>query len=165
MLNNERAEHVAILAAALNDPRRSRIHDPRRGQYAVTFNTRDMNEAGMLERMLTAVGLSPQTNLKRDENGEPIYAFVVLYGHSDQRQLFELLKEKLDFERSEQLERLVLARGPIPLDIKGRIREASSLWGWSPETIATKMNDKGIVAGMGGMRWTAKKVKAALDDD
>ena len=121
-----------------------------------------MAEAETLEQQLKALGLNPKTNYKRDEAGEPIFAFVVLYGHPDQRALFELTKAQLQFERREQFELLVLARGPIPPDIKQRIRDAVSLWGWSPDKIADKMNTGGVVAGMGGKQWTAKKVKAAL---
>jgi hypothetical protein len=159
---NER--QLATIATALNDPRRSTIQDPRRGQYAVTFKTSDQSEAETLAQTLRALDLTVQTNYKRDSEGTPIYAFVTLYNHDDQRRLFELAKDKLEFERSEQLQRLVAARGPLPADSRERIRQAATVWGWPAETIATKMNQAGVIAGMGGKHWTAKKIRTILAD-
>lgn len=155
---------MAGLATALNDPRRTTIGDPRRGQYTVTFRTGDMTEAASYEHALTAVGLNARTNHRRNEDGEAIYAFVVLYDHSDQQQLFELVKERLEPERRQALETLVLARGTVPPDIKRRINDALHLMGWSAAKTAEKMNAAGVVAGMGGHRWTGNKVKAAVAD-
>jgi hypothetical protein len=87
-------------------------------------------------------------------------AYVVLYDAADQRRLFEVLESRLDPERHQRLEDLVLARGPIPDNILKRIRRASEIW--SADRIAEALNGQGIIAGMGGIRWTAKKVRAAL---
>jgi hypothetical protein len=151
---------VAALAAALNDANRSLIGDPRRGSYAVSFRTKDINEARRLAKHLESLGLNARTNIRFDDRGEPTLAFVVLYDAADQQRLFEVLESRLDPERHQRLEDLVLARGPIPDDILKRIRRASEIW--SADRIAEALNGQRIIAGMGGIRWTAKKVRAAL---
>jgi hypothetical protein len=88
-------------------------------------------------------------------------AYVVLYSASDQRTLFEAVESELNEERRQALEDLVLARGPIPPHILERIRKAKRR-GWSATKIADTMNERGIIAGMGGVHWTPKKVRAAL---
>jgi hypothetical protein len=155
---------VAALAAALNDANRSLIGDPRRGSYAVSFRTKDINEARRLAKHLESLGLNARTNIRFDDRGEPTLAYVVLYDAADQRCLFEVLESRLDPERHQRLEDLVLARGPIPDDLLKRIWAVSERLAWSADRIAEQMNRQGIIAGMGGIRWTAKKVQAALDE-
>jgi hypothetical protein len=155
-------EAVAALAAALNDANRSLIGDPRRGSYTVSFRTKDMNEARRLAKHLASLGLNARTNMRFDDRGEPTLAYVVLYDAADQRRLFEVLESGLDPRRHQRLEDLVLARGPIPDDILKRIWSASTSRGLGADRIAKALNDQGIIAGMGGIRWTAKKVRAAL---
>jgi hypothetical protein len=36
--------------------------------------------------------------------------------------------------------------------------------GWKFAKIADKMNEQGIIAGMGGVRWTPQKVRKALTE-
>jgi hypothetical protein len=153
---------VAAIAAALNDANRSLIGDPRRGSYAVSLRTRDVNEARRLASHLASLGLTARTNVRYDDRGEPTLAFVVLYDAADQRRLLEALESRLDPRRHQRLEDLVLARGPIPDDLLERIRALSELPSWSADRIAQQLNGKGIIAGMSGIRWTAKKVRAAL---
>ena len=155
-------EGVAYLATALNNADRSIVGDPRRGSYAVSLKTKDMDEARQFAKHMASLGLEPRTNVRRDEQGQPILAFVTLYDADDQRRLFETIEGHLGPHRRQRLENLVLARGPIPDDILERIWNASELHRWSAQTIATKMNELGILAGMRGIRWTAKKVRAAL---
>jgi len=151
---------VAALAPALNDANRSLIGDPRRGSYAVSFRTKNMNEARQLAEHLASLGLNARTNVRYDDRGERTLAYVVLYDAADQQRLFEVLESRLDPERHQRLEDLVLARGPIPDDILKRIWRASEIW--SADRIAEALNGQMIIAGMGGIRWTAKKVRAAL---
>jgi hypothetical protein len=153
---------VAALAAALNDANRSLIGDPRRGSYAVSFRTKDINEARRLAKHLESLGLNARTNIRFDDRGEPTLAFVVLYDAADQRRLLEALESRLDPRRHQRLADLVLARGPIPDDLLERIQALSELPSWSADRIAQQLNGEGIIAGMGGIRWTAKKVRAAL---
>jgi hypothetical protein len=102
-----------------------------------------------------------RTNIRHDENGDPIRAYVTLYKADDQRRLFEVIEERLKPERRQRFEDLVVARGPIPDDILEKIR-VSAERGRRPDQIANRMNEIGVIAGMGGIRWTAKKVRAAL---
>jgi hypothetical protein len=156
---------VAALGSALNDANRSLIGDPRRGSYAVSFRTKDMKEARRLADHLASLKLNPQTNVRCDDRGEPTLAYVVLYDADEQRRLLGVLESRLDPDRRRRLEDLVLARGPIPDDLLQRIWAASERLAWNAEDrIAEQMNKQGIIAGMGGVRWTAKKVRAALDE-
>jgi hypothetical protein len=162
MLTTRRA--VAGLAPALNDANRSLIGDPRRGSYTVSFRTNDMSEARRVANQLASLGLNARTNLRYDDRGEPTLAYVVLYDAADQRRLFEILESRLDPNRRQRLEDLVLARGPIPDELLERIWVASERLDWSADQLAKEMNRQGIIAGMRGIRWTVKKVRAALDE-
>lgn len=93
--------------------------------------------------------------------GQPVVAYTHIYGKEDQRKLFDRLQSKLNEPRRDLFERLVLARGPIPEDILDRMVKARQR-GWKFSKIAEKMNEQGIIAGMGGIRWTAQKVTKAL---
>jgi hypothetical protein len=161
-LHNPTGAAAAAVAAALNDADRSITGDPRRGTYAVSLLTKDMHEARQLARQLASLGLEARTNVRHDEHGEPTFAYVTLYDAADQRRLFDLLERHLDADRHQRFEDLVLARGPIPDDILERIWRASEVCSWNAETIAQKMNERRIIAGMGGIHWTARKVRAAL---
>jgi hypothetical protein len=152
---------VAVVVAALNNADRSRIGNPRRGTYAVSLVTEEPSEARQYAKRLASLGLKVQTNVYRDENGEPLRFFVTLYGASDQKRLFELTESQLRPERRQRFEDLVLARGPIPDNILKTIRIRTEQ-GLKPGQIANRMNEKGVIAGMGGVRWTAKKVRFAL---
>jgi hypothetical protein len=144
--------------------RRSLIGDPREGVYKVSFTTNDMKEAMTLARQLARIGIVPTTTISHDvQFGAPIFAHVNIYAKTDQKCLFEITESKVDQARRKQLEDLVLARGPIPEEIVEKIA-ISAERGRTPEQIAAKMNQVGIIAGMGGIRWTGKKVRAALDD-
>jgi len=162
MFSKRRA--VAALAPALNDANRSLIGDPRRGSYTVSFRTKDMSEARRFANHLASLGLNARTNFRRDELGEPTLAYVVLYDATDQRRLFEILESHLDRDRRQRLEDLVRARGPIPDELLERIWAASERFAWSADRIAEEMNSQRTIAGMGGIRWTAKKVQAALEE-
>jgi hypothetical protein len=157
-------EAVALIAAALNDADRSIIGDPRRGSYAVSLVTNDIDEARQLEAHLASFGFEARTNVRRDEHGQPRLAYVTLYDAADQRRLFDVLEGHLEPNRHQRFEDLVLARGPIPDDILQRIWRASETFAWTAERIAQEMNKLRIIAGMGGIHWTAKKVRAALDE-
>src|SRR5207244_382633 len=88
-------------------------------------------------------------------------AQVTIYAKGDQKHLFECTHTRLSREQHQRLEDLVLARGPIPDDILEKIW-ISQQKGRKPNQIAERMNELGVIAGMGGKRWTAKKVGNAL---
>jgi hypothetical protein len=152
----------AVIAAALNDRDRSQIGDPREKQYKVAVRFESIKEALVFARQLAPLGIAPSTTIIHDEvSGYALGAVVKIYGKEAQRTLLDLVCSDLDEPRREQLQDLVLARGPIPEDhlermAKGRAR------GWSHSKIAEKMNKQGIIAGMGGVRWTPQKVKNHL---
>ena len=149
---------MALLAAALNDPSRSRIGNPRTGTYAVSLIAHDGGELETLERAVALLAVRSQTNQRA---GDPLVAYVAIYDRDDQRRLLEAVAELLEPGRHKRLDDLVRARGPITPELLERIRRADSL-GWSHETIATKLNEGGFIDGMGGKRWTPSKVKKAL---
>jgi hypothetical protein len=149
--------------AALNDPDRTLIGDPRERVYKVAFQFGTVKEALELARQLAMIGIVPRTMIDHDEFGLPLLAQVTIWAKDDQRRLLEGAPETLDESQHQKLEDLVSARGPIPEDILERMVQARER-GWSSARTASKMNEQGIIAGMGGVRWTARKVKAALVD-
>ena len=154
-------EAVADVTASLNDPERSLIGDPRRRGYKVALVSADMREAMRLARYLANLGIVPSTTITHDEFGAPVLAHVNVYSRTDQEALLQTLKRQLLPERLQALEDLVLARGPIPHGLLERIANADRL-GKSPQKIADRLNAEGVIAGMSGVRWTAKKVRSAL---
>jgi hypothetical protein len=152
---------VAELATAFNDPNRSRIGDPRRRSYAVSVVANDMEEANRVAKQLVELGSEVRTNVRYDETGEPTLVYVTLYDASDQKRLFELIEARLDAEPRRRFEDLVLARGPIPDDILEKIWHAAQR-GWKVQQIADRLNELGLIAGMGGVHWTPRKVRDAL---
>jgi hypothetical protein len=153
---------VAAVTTALNDKDRATIGDPRMKQYKVVVQYGSLKEAFALAQSLALLGVTPRTTVHHDDrSGEPIFAEVNVYGKEAQQQLRVVVGTKLRESRREQLETLVLARGPIPDDILAKIW-ISAASGRKPHQIAEKMNELGIIEGMGGVRWTHQKVKAAL---
>jgi hypothetical protein len=146
------------VAAALNDRGRSQIGDPRRGTYHVSLVVVDREDIDRVERALASLDVRSRTN---PTPGRPFAAYVTIYGQKDQRHLFEVVEQLLERDRHNQFEDLVRARGEITPELLDRIRRADGL-GWSPEMIAAKLNEGGYIDGMGGIRWTAKKVKKLL---
>jgi hypothetical protein len=155
-------EAVAAIAAALNDPKRSLIGDPRQQVYKVSLITMDMREAMQFARQLARVGVTPKTTIEHDQSGGPARAEVTIWSKGDHRALLEAVQAKLASRRQKQLEDLVLAFEPIPAELLERIARADER-GMSPRQIAVKLNELGIMTGMGGKRWTCQKVKKALD--
>jgi hypothetical protein len=122
----------------------------------------DLKSAFQFARQLARLGVIPQTTVLHDRLlGAFVVALVNIYGKEDQRRLLEVVRPKLNEPRRQALEDLTLARGPIPHDILERMVKARER-GWRPAKIALKMNEQGIIAGMGGVRWTSKKVRTAL---
>jgi hypothetical protein len=154
-------EAVATVVAAFNDPDRTQIGDPREGKYHIGVQFTNLKDAFDLARRLARLGIIPRTTVLHDDMfGEPVVALVNIYGKEDQRKLLDGLRSKLNELQLERFERLVLARGPIPEDIIERMVKARAL-GWKVSKIAEKMNEQGIITGM-GKRWTPTKVKNAL---
>jgi hypothetical protein len=149
---------VALLAAALNDPSRSQIGNPRTGPYHVSFMAADYDELSALEHALRASGVQSQTN---PAPARPFVAYVAVYKREDRRRLYEVVEAKLEPERRKRLDDLIRAFGPIPPELRERMRATIAV-GKSYEYLAAKLNEQGIVDGMGGTPWTAKSVKKAL---
>ena len=157
-------DSVAVLVAAFNDVNRSLIGDPRRrGRPGVGIETQNLEEVQVLAGHLTSLELQVQTTIQHDSGGNVGSALVAIYDASDQKRLFEALEHQLDSGRRQQFEDLVLARGPIPDDILENIWR-SYQGRRTPHQIASRMNDLGVIAGMGQIRWTATKVERALNE-
>jgi hypothetical protein len=153
---------VAAVAAALNDAGRALIGDPRKRQYKVAVQFAQLKEAFEFARQLARIKIVPSTTIVHDEMfGAPVAAIVNVYGKDDQRRLLELLASRLDESPRTKLSDLVLARSPIPDGIVERMVQARERH-WNFAKIADKMNEQGIIEGMGGVRWTPQKVKQAL---
>jgi hypothetical protein len=152
---------VAALADALNDAKRSLIGDAREGVYKVAFKTNTGKEAIEVARQLARIGIVPRTTIEHDNFGNPIAFYVTVWSNTDQKAMLELTNARLQPRRRDQLNDLVLARGPVPDDVLERIWNAAQR-GMSPARSSEKLNELGIIAGMGGKRWTATKVRNAL---
>lgn len=153
---------MAAIVDALNDADHTLIGDPREGVYKVAFGSRP-KEAMERAKQLARIGIIPTTSIEHDSFGTPDWAKVTIYAKSDQKHLFECTETRLSREQRQRLEDLVLARGPIPDDILEKIW-ISHQKGRKVNQIANRMNELGVIAGMGGRRWTAKKVRNALAD-
>jgi hypothetical protein len=107
--------------------------------------------------VVARLGIIPSTTiLHEDMFGEPAASVVNIHGKEAQRALLKQVGRKLDEPRLKKLQDLVLARGPIPEDILERTAKARER-GWSYLKIASKMNELGIIEGMGGVRWTPQR--------
>lgn len=154
-------EAAAAVVAALNNADHTLIGDPRKKGYRIAFGFAELKEALPFARQLALLGITPHTTIKHDAFGWPVLTSVNVLGKDDQRGLYEGLASQLDTPQAEALGALVLARGSVPDDILERMVMARTR-GWKPVKIAQKMNEEGIIAGMGGVRWTPQKVKKAL---
>jgi hypothetical protein len=154
---------VASLAAALNDPQRTRLGNPDRNTWTVTFFPRSADQIFRLTRDLDQFGVRFQVNHRSAEHqaGE-IIAYVVIYDLEEQRKLLELVRDQLSESRGEAFEKLVLARGPIPDDVRERMINSIDS-GKSPEYVAAKMNELDVIPGR-GQKWTPKKVRKAVNN-
>jgi hypothetical protein len=155
-------EALAAIVDALNDVDRAVIDDPREGTYRVGFGTSDMKEAMERAKQLVRIGIVPRTSIEHDHMfGTPVWAQVTIYAKGDQKHLFELTQTRLSQKQGQRFEDLVLARGPIPDDILEKIW-ISHERGRKPNQIAQRMNELGVIAGMGGKCWTSQKVRKAV---
>jgi hypothetical protein len=154
-------EAVTAVAAVIENRERSVIGDPRQGIYKVSLTTGNMKEAMQFAKDLARLGIVPTTTIEHDQFGGPTWANVNVYTNSDQKALLDAVGPLLKPRRRQELTDLVLARGPITNDLLERIVNARTR-GMSPQKIAGKLNELGEIAGMGGIRWTAKKVSRAL---
>jgi hypothetical protein len=156
-------EAAAAVAAALDDPERSLIGDPRQGLYKVSLVSSDMREAMEFAKQLARLGISPTTTITHDELGQPLMAYVNVYAVDAQKALLEIVQAKLSEKRRQALADLVLARSPIPDELLEKIWTSHER-GRTPYQIATRMNERDVMPGRGGKGWTAKKVQAALSE-
>lgn len=160
MDNQERA--VAHLAAYLNTPDRSRIGNPRKNTWFVSFVESNVHELARLGENLSLLGVKYQANYAKAERVERSdVAYLATYWYDDQQRLFEAVKDHLAKHRRKLLEDLVLARGPIPKELLAKMR-ATIRVGKGYAYLAEKLNELDIVAGMGGKPWTGRKVLLAL---
>jgi hypothetical protein len=156
-------EAAAAVAAALDDPERSLIGDPRQGLYKVSLVSSDMREAILFAKQLARLGISPTTTITHDEFGQPLMAYVNVYAVDGQKVLLESVQAGLSEPRKQALEDLVLARTPIPDELLERIWTSHER-GRTAHQIATRMNELDVMPGRGGRGWTAKKVQVALSE-
>lgn len=153
---------LAAIVEALNDVDRTVIDDPREGAYRVAFGTSNIKQAMERAEQLATIGIIPRTSIEHDSFGTPIWAEVTIYANGDHKHLFECTQTRLRREQRRRFEDLVLARGPIPDDILEKIWISHHRGGRKLNQIAERMNELGVIAGMGGKRWTAQKVRKAL---
>jgi hypothetical protein len=156
-------EAAAAIAAALDDPERSLIGDPRQGLYKVSLVSSDMREAMQFAKQLARLGISPTTTITHDDFGQPLTAHVSVYAVTAQHALLEIVRAGLSEPRRQALEDLVLARSPIPDELLEKIWTSYER-GRTPNQIATRMNELDVMPGRGGKGWTARKVQAALSE-
>jgi hypothetical protein len=156
-------EATAAVAAALDDPERSLIGDPRQGLYKVSLVSSDMREAMLFAKQLARLGISPTTTINHDNFGQPLSAHVNVYAVSEQEELLEIVQAGLSEPRRQALKDLVLARSPIPEELLEKVW-TSHARGRTAHQIATRMNELDVMPGRGGKGWTAKKVQAALSE-
>jgi hypothetical protein len=157
-------EAVSNLAARLNDVRRTRIADHRQNNWTVSFVSTDVHELASLATALEALGIEYQTNYARAEDprrAERHRAFLAIYDHQGQTQLLEAVRPLLAGPRLLKLEELVAARGPLSDELLRRMT-ATIAFGKDHAYLADGLNRQGIIAGMGGHKWTARKVRKAL---
>ena len=152
---------MAAIVDALNHADHTLIGDPREGVYKVAFGS-DPKEAMERARQLARIGIIPTTTIEHDSFGFPMWAQVTIYAKGDQEHLFECTHDRLSREQHKRLEDLVLARGPIPDDILEKIWISHHRGGRKLNQVAERMNELGVIAGMGGKRWTGQKVRKAL---
>jgi hypothetical protein len=88
---------------------------------------------------------------------------LAIYAHEGQTRLLGFVAALLDGTRLRELEDLVAARGPVPEEILRRM-QATINSGKSYEYLADALNHHGVIAGMRGREWTAKKVRQALTE-
>ncbi len=148
---------MSCITAALNDPRSSIIGDPRRGTYAVSFTGKTQSALDEVSRSLEILGIAGQIS----SNHPGTKLFLTVYTLDDQQRLLVRCGPSLEFERLTALEILVQARGPVPEDLLHKLR-LSIASGRSHAYLAGRLNELGIITGMGGLRWTAKKIKKAV---
>jgi hypothetical protein len=153
---------LAAIVDALNDADHTLIGDPREGVYKVAFTTSNMKDAMERARQLAKTGIIPRTSIEHDSFGTPIAAQVTIYAKGDQKHLFECTETQLSREQRQRFEDLVLARGPIPDEILEKIWISHHRGGRKLNQIAERMTELGVIAGMGGKRWTGQKVQNAL---
>lgn len=144
--------------AALNDVTRTRIGKPWRGTFYISTAVSDVQEAQSFAEVLDGLGVTFQANFRRDERGRPLKASLAIYDLDSQRRLLAALGDELDEPRREALDTLVRARGPVPKEVRDRIR-ASVEWGRSYEQIAQRMTELKVIDGSRA-GWTKKKVRA-----
>jgi hypothetical protein len=152
---------AASVAAALNDPKRSRIGDPDRNTWAISFTPRSDRELKEVSHDLDQLRVRHQINhIGGDGPAGSLIAYVAIYDLEEQRKLLSAVRDQLEPSRSDAFEKLVLARGPIPDDILAKMVSTIG-YGKDYEYLADKMNELGIVAGR-GKKWTPNKVRKAV---
>jgi hypothetical protein len=152
---------VSALVAALNNPARARIGNPWTGTFHLSITADEIHDVAHLGEALSELGVEFQTNFRRDANGTPKRAFVSVYAVESLRGLLDAVTGSLAPARKTALETLVRAREPIPMTVLKSMQHYVG-WGESHAKIAQRLNAKPVIDGMGGKRWTAKKVAAAL---
>jgi hypothetical protein len=153
---------VALIAAALNDPERSHIGDPRCGSYAVSLIATDAKEARSLESALKSLDLVVKTDHRLPPGATTAKITVNVHDPGHQRRLLRALEERLDPERRELLDLLVRSRGSIPAQLLEQIKHQHT-GRETLEDIADVLNSAGVIDGMKGKHWSAYRLQTALN--
>lgn len=143
------------LTTVLNDRAATRIGDPYKGTYHVRIDVtsldRDLLKATLEKLGIEVTEARPRGGTRRS---------LSIYSVEGLKALLEATGEMLEEEPRKELDRLVRARGPIPReqlqDMRFDAQERGLAW------VAGDLNRRRVVDGMGGLRWTAKKVKKKL---
>jgi hypothetical protein len=147
----------SALAAALNDPTRSAIGNPRKGQYHCWIGVNDDSDEDALRKELNQLGVKNQINTRRRDGQR----YIAVYCVTGLRTIFEALESRLEPKLRQALDTLVRARSPIPDEILDAIWRRYQLDGWDEEQIAKAMIEKPIIDGM-GKGWTPRKIRRIL---
>jgi hypothetical protein len=141
---------IDALVRTLNDPTKSRIGNPWNGTYHVSIKATDRSDATTLHQTLQELGVPAQVNGGR---------YVAIYDVSGLGRLLEIIGVDLEYQRREALDILVRARGPASQLVLNTVWFRHDREGMSFAAIAQRLNEKGVVDGMGGRGWTARKVR------
>jgi hypothetical protein len=153
---------VTFVAATLNDEEHADIGDPRKGKYTVAFPCEPGERVRELVNNLTVLGIVPRATVYYDEYAVVVKVTVNIYTNTDHRLLFEKTKDGLEPGTSRRLDDLVLARSRLPDEIRENIYRSAD-GGRTPAQIAARMNELGIVAGM-GKSWTPQKISKIMKE-
>jgi hypothetical protein len=155
---------TTALAQVIGDPEVTSIGDPRKSSYGLRIKITNLRGAEEVERALCQLEIVYSRARPYRPDGTPasdIYLRVTdLEGL---KTILDAVGDAIGDEQRKRLDELIRARGPIPKRIRDGILTRFHERQMSAQEIADELNEKGIVDGMGGKKWTARKVSGVLD--